>query len=153
MICALTPQQEANLVAYQQLGEMIRHLQDHRFAALTAFLVITGALLTVAIRRPAHIRIDQWPPRMLRVAGVLVAIIFGFVELRIFLRITEYTEKIEKLGTLESFPMDSIGYTPPSYTYGWGWFGFILMILIYLGTIYLWYRPQHLREYGPVQEP
>jgi hypothetical protein len=133
---------DANIVLFEQLCEMIRHLQNLRFTAMTAFLVLSGALLTVAIRPPANAQRTTWPPGILRIAGVAVVIPFLLLEVRIFIRIWSYTDWAAQLGT----HLEMHAFKLPWGTYCWSVVSLVFLLLIYVGTIIVWSVPGILRQ-------
>ena len=79
--------EDPTIEAYRQAFENYRHLANLRFAALTAFIAITGGLFTIALRRPSENAGKKRPDGLrfwfLLAAGLVIAVTFSGSDWRI----------------------------------------------------------------------
>ena len=72
--------EDPNIEAYRQAFETYRHFANLRFAALTAFLAITGGLFAIALRdtgeNARNTRDDRARFKFLMLAGIAIAATF-----------------------------------------------------------------------------
>ncbi len=136
---------EAYLDAYKASFDMMRHYSNLRFTVLTAFVGISTVLFTLAIKSVATGSTDQrsggsspdlFPLKISMIAGVFIAVIFGFAEWRIGELFEFYSASAASLG--KELKLAEEFYGRPSRAYIWRWSITGLFILIYGGSIALW---------------
>lgn len=122
---------EADLEAYRQAFQSLRHYSSLRFTLLTAYIVISGALLTLAV--PAKRGTLQFI--LAFAAGDLIAVSFGLTELRIDQILTFYAQKIRHLGDLLDMSDKASEIPARSGLYR---STHLLTLLIYFGSVLMW---------------
>jgi hypothetical protein len=123
---------EANLEAYRQAFETLRHYGNLRFTMLTAFVVISGALFTTALQAKQLTIRFVFPS----IAGIVIAIVFGLNEWRINTILDFYAKKIVALG--KDLEMTPEAYKRPKQTAFWKWITPVMVLVIYAGSIVMW---------------
>lgn len=124
--------QTAYAQAYTQAFETMRYYGNLRFTALTAFIIITGGLFTIALRNTKLVS-EFWFPS---VAGVVIALAFGLVEWRIANNFEFYGEKTEIIGKHLRF--DSEVTSRPPNSEDWRLAVRVILESVYGGSILMW---------------
>ena len=122
---------DADLEAYKQAFESLRHYGSLRFTLLTAYIVISGALFTLALP------VKGWSLQFIFpfAAGLVIATAFGLTEWRINQILTFHANKINELGKLLEMSPEGAAIPPRSAIY---WSTQVLMLIVYLGSIVMW---------------
>lgn len=123
-------ERDSYLEAYRQAFENIRHYSSLRFSLLTAFVVISSGLFTIALQAK-ELTLQFFFPF---IAGLVIAVAFGINELRIN-KILEFSadRAVELAGYLE-IKTDT---RPPRNAF-WKWCTPVLVLTIYAGSILMW---------------
>ena len=126
---------DGDISIFEQACEMIRHLQSQIFTALTAFLIMSGALFTFAMQNRAagKFKYEFIIPCL---AGILVSIIFAANQWRISQRVKFYTEIAVTFGKRIALHPDSV--EPPPGNKFWQRVSQTLLMLLYGGTLVIW---------------
>ena len=133
--------------AYTQAFETLRYYGNLRFTVLTAFILITGGLFTIALRNTEGSPIFG----LFRVGGILIALVFGLAELRIAINFEFYGRKTETIGQLLNLTEEVISRPPGARL--WAWIVGCLLLLIYLGALTMWIAlPRYIRGRNRVVE-
>ena len=124
---------DADLEAYKQAFESLRHYGSLRFTVLTVYIFIAGGLFTMALRVDERATLQFVFPL---VAGIVIALAFLLTELRINQILAFYAKKIEDLGEVLEMSPKAAEIPPRSRLYRATQ---VLTLIIYGGSILMWF--------------
>ena len=125
------PNRDADLEAYKQAFESLRHYGSLRFTVLTVYIFIAGGLFAMALRVEVTTLQFVFPC----IAGVVIAVAFLLTELRINEILAFYAKKINDLGEPLGMSSEGAAIPPRSRIYRSTQ---VLMLIIYGGSILMW---------------
>ena len=125
---------EANLEAYRQAFQTVRHFSQLRFAVLAVFVTLTTGLVAITSGRgPA---VANTPVVIPSISGILIAVVFGISEWRMNEIMEFYAAKIAALGTILELSPEAASLPPKSSF--WRRSDPTLTLLIYAAAVFVW---------------
>jgi len=132
--------EDPTIEAYRQALENYRHLANLRFAALTAFIAITGGLFAVALRKPGENqdrhRQDGLRFWFLLAAGLVIALTFSGSDWRIDELMVFFTSRSVALAS--QVGMSATAAAAPPQTFASHISGPVATQAVYLGSVAAW---------------
>jgi hypothetical protein len=125
--------ENALVEAYTQAFGTMRYYGNLRFTVLTAFIIMSGGLFTLALRKTKGFTVSF---RLASLSGILMAIVFGAFESRIASNFDFYGAKTVQIGQLLKLSQDVISRPPGSSA--WRWIASVLLLAIYVGAGIMW---------------
>lgn len=119
--------------AYSQACNMIRHYSNLRFAMTTVFIAITGGLMVLAFGGDSNLPARTFG--LIRIGGVIIAVIFGIAEIRVAKLVEFYRQCMEQFEGSSGVLLQLSN--PPAILI-WKWLASALMLGLNLLAIIFW---------------
>jgi hypothetical protein len=133
---------EANLEAYRQAFQTVRHFSQLRFAVLAVFASLTTGLVAIASGRGSAV--VNAPGVIPNVLGMLLALVFGITEWRMNEIMEFYAAKIVALGTILELSSEAASLPPKSMF--WRRSDPALTLLVYAAAVIVWIAAALMRK-------
>jgi hypothetical protein len=125
--------ENVDVEAYIQALETYRHYANLRFAALTAFIAMTGGLFVIALKTTREDRIRFWFPC---IAGIVIALAFAGSEWRLNQLMAFSVNKADALA--KELKMSAVAQQIPEPTVASYVSGPVMTQTVYLGSFVMW---------------